>query len=385
MNKNILFKRNENSKFAHFAIMFRGGSSIENIIELGYSHLIEHLVLQSGGSSSINELFDYFGANIKGETSREYVCFSGYCRLEDFNELFSRTLEKIWNLNICENELERERKTVLIELEQYGKIGRSIDYRYIYSDMWQEDIIGTPESIANVELKLLKEFYYKYIFNGDCVICVSGPDSLTKVLDNLQIDITNDHKIKTLNRPNFSKGITILSDTQSMNEIRVYYDISKFVNLPKDVAALSIFNALLTGVKGSYLGDQLRNERRWIYSVGSFPILYSNFTLFKLFTKVPKEYRIQLVELLEEKVFDIDDYKMYELFQKAKRRVSNELIMISESNRNNYLKSLCKEHLFKIPSLETIESYIESVQIHDIIKFSNNTMLNNPEKHIFID
>ncbi|HEK9351027.1 TPA: insulinase family protein, partial [Streptococcus equi subsp. equi] len=49
MNKKIIFKGDQDSKFAYFSLMFSAGTAIENTEELGFSHLIEHLLLRSGG------------------------------------------------------------------------------------------------------------------------------------------------------------------------------------------------------------------------------------------------------------------------------------------------------------------------------------------------
>ncbi|HEK9876545.1 TPA: insulinase family protein, partial [Streptococcus equi subsp. equi] len=73
MNKKIIFKGDQDSKFAYFSLMFSAGTAIENTEELGFSHLIEHLLLRSGGEQSLNELFDNNGAFIGGETSRDYI------------------------------------------------------------------------------------------------------------------------------------------------------------------------------------------------------------------------------------------------------------------------------------------------------------------------
>ncbi len=127
MNKKIIFKKNQASKFAYFSLMFVAGTSIEQVNELGFSHLIEHLLIRAGNEQSLNELFDMNGAAIKGETSRDYINLSGYCLAEDFNKIFKILISRIFNLSITEDELLREKKIVLIELNQYENSKKSIN------------------------------------------------------------------------------------------------------------------------------------------------------------------------------------------------------------------------------------------------------------------
>ncbi|HEK9356822.1 TPA: insulinase family protein, partial [Streptococcus equi subsp. equi] len=183
MNKKIIFKGDQDSKFAYFSLMFSAGTAIENTEELGFSHLIEHLLLRSGGEQSLNELFDNNGAFIGGETSRDYINLMGYCKAENFKNIFEAIVSRVFNLNLTEEELLREKRVVLVELTQYENGSKTeklvSDNRLIFKNSkWSEDIIGVRENIESVDLKKLYKFYTENIQNGEFQIAISGPNHL---------------------------------------------------------------------------------------------------------------------------------------------------------------------------------------------------------------
>lgn len=101
------------------------------------------------------------GAAIKGETSRDYINLSGYCLAEDFNKIFKILISRTFNLSLTEDELLREKKIVLIELNQYENSKKSInDNRVIFkNNTWSIDIIGTRSNIESVTLETIYKFY----------------------------------------------------------------------------------------------------------------------------------------------------------------------------------------------------------------------------------
>lgn len=390
MNKKIIFKSNQNSKFVYFTLMFSAGTSIEKKNELGFSHLIEHLFLRTGGKYSLNEQFDEYGAFIGGETSRDYLSLFGYCRTEDFKNIFEVLLDRVFNLNITEEELLREKKVVLIELTQYenGKDTKKVvlDNRLIFANStWSEDIIGTRDSVESLDLETLYEFYAQNIQKGEFQIAISGPNFLQDEIANIENQLPNSRTSERVNFPIFSSGVTESNKNQQISEISVYIDISEAIKSPHDVAILSILNAMITGVKGSLLGDKLRMRKQWIYNIVSYPMFYTSICLLKLVTRTPIIYKECVVKELKENLVDIEDFKNTKLFDKAKKRVINELLMSCEVKKNEFLKTLCREKLFNIPSWESITEEVEKVSAEELRYFVKKAIIQNKKFHIIID
>ncbi|MCR5027051.1 MAG: insulinase family protein [Methanobrevibacter sp.] len=390
MNKKIIFRNSQRSNFVHFSLMFVAGTTIESKEELGYSHLIEHLILRSGNDKSLNELFDNNGAFIGGETARDYINFVGYCRVKNFKNIFKAVIDKVFNLKITEEELVREKNVVLVELTQYengSKTEKSVsDNRLIFKNsMWSEDIIGTREIIKNIDLNKLYKFYIRNIQNGEFRIAVSGPDYLQEELRKINDMLPAVGKVNKINLPSFHKGVTDLSKDNKISEISMYIDTSKFIQKPHDVAILTILSAMLTGVKGSILGDKLRTKNQWIYNIISYPIFHNKITMLKLLTKTPESHKNQVLKVLKENLVDTEDLQNTDLFNKAKKRVSNEALMSCEIKKNELLKTLCREELFNIPSWESISKEVESVSLTELQNFMEQSIMKNQNTHIIID
>ena len=386
MNKKIIFKKNQASKFAYFSLMFVAGTSIEQVNELGISHLIEHLLIRAGNEQSLNELFDMNGAAIKGETSRDYINLSGYCLAEDFNKIFKILISRIFNLSITEDELLREKKIVLIELNQYENSKKSInDNRVIFKNSsWSIDIIGTRGNIEYVSLETIYKFYIKNIQAGEFQIAIAGPSFLQSEIISIENMLPLSGSSVEINSPAFSTGLTELDKQQELSEISMYLDISGMVASSHEMAMLSILNSMLTGIKDSLLGHKLRTQKQWIYSIVSYPIFYSNMTLLKIVTITPTIYKKKLIKTLENNLVNESDLSDELLFYKAKKRVINELYINCEVNKNEYLKTICREKLFDIPSWDSIAEELELISLDELKSFSKKAIIQNRNYHIVI-
>ncbi|HEK9510707.1 TPA: insulinase family protein, partial [Streptococcus equi subsp. equi] len=389
-NKKIIFKGDQDSKFAYFSLMFSAGTAIENTEELGFSHLIEHLLLRSGGEQSLNELFDNNGAFIGGETSRDYINLMGYCKAENFKNIFEAIVSRVFNLNLTEEELLREKRVVLVELTQYENGSKTeklvSDNRLIFKNSkWSEDIIGVRENIESVDLKKLYKFYTENIQNGEFQIAISGPNHLKEEIAIIENKLPVGRTPVKSNFPIFSSGVTERKKNQQVSEISMYIDISKMTTSSHDVAILTILNAMLTGVKGSVLGGKLRTKNQWVYNIISFPIFYNGLTILKILTRTPEIHKHQVVQVLKEDLVNREDLKNTKLFDKAKKRVINEVLMSYEVKKVEFLKTLCREKLFNIPSWESVTGEIEKVSLNELNQFAKDALMQNKQFHIIIN
>ena len=232
--------------------------------------------------------------------------------------------------------------------------------------------------------RFLCYFYKKNIQAGEFQIAIAGPSFLQSEIISIENMLPLSGSSVEINSPAFSTGLTELDKQQELSEISMYLDISGMVASSHEMAMLSILNSMLTGIKDSLLGHKLRTQKQWIYSIVSYPIFYSNMTLLKIVTITPTIYKKKLIKTLENNLVNESDLSDELLFYKAKKRVINELYINCEVNKNEYLKTICREKLFDIPSWDSIAEELELISLDELKSFSKKAIIQNRNYHIVI-
>ncbi|HEK9870759.1 TPA: insulinase family protein, partial [Streptococcus equi subsp. equi] len=228
-------------------------------------------------------------------------------------------------------------------------------------------------------MKKLYKFYTENIQNGEFQIAISGPNHLKEEIAIIENKLPVGRTPVKSNFPIFSSGVTERKKNQQVSEISMYIDISKMTTSSHDVAILTILNAMLTGVKGSVLGGKLRTKNQWVYNIISFPIFYNGLTILKILTRTPEIHKHQVVQVLKEDLVNREDLKNTKLFDKAKKRVINEVLMSYEVKKVEFLKTLCREKLFNIPSWESVTGEIEKVSLNELNQFAKDALMQNKQ------
>ncbi|HEK9598654.1 TPA: insulinase family protein, partial [Streptococcus equi subsp. equi] len=117
----------------------------------------------------------------------------------------------------------------------------------------------------------------------------------------------------------------------------------------------------------------------------SFPIFYNGLTILKILTRTPEIHKHQVVQVLKEDLVNREDLKNTKLFDKAKKRVINEVLMSYEVKKVEFLKTLCREKLFNIPSWESVTGEIEKVSLNELNQFAKDALMQNKQFHIIIN
>ena len=149
---------------------------------LGTAHFLEHMFFKSTKKYSTKELltkFDNLGANQNAYTSNTKTCYFFQSLSENLKDCIALYSEMFFNRDYNEEEIENEKNVILEELKRdedipTNKCVRLAVNSLFYNTPYQHDILGTVDSIMNVNKQKLIDFKNKHYNPQNIVISVSG-------------------------------------------------------------------------------------------------------------------------------------------------------------------------------------------------------------------
>ena len=376
--------------------MFHGGTCMENNENAGISHLIEHLLLNLKDGQELNRYFDVDGVKVNGATSRESINIYGYF-LEENKE---RYIQKLINTVFCEDfsdeMLEKNKKIVECEINQYNYLSKSavLENSLLFKNsVWENDILGTIENINSFSAETVRKYRRKLLNEGTFVLALRGDIDYSDVekyvhpyeivkMKNARCDYSP-CSVPAFNEMTYHnrKG----NEPSNYSEISITY---KLENSGKNelFPCLAVFNTMLTCLEQSVLSTRLREELKYVYQIYSYPELFHAFNIFRIRTRTLKENEEQVIEEITSVVerFCRNELDMQYLFEVAKNRVYNEILLQVENEPITSTNQLAKSVLFQQPTNAEVIDILETLDYWNM-QMCISVMFNKLEKNIYIN
>ena len=279
----IAIPMNRGSNVITSNIYYKVGSRNEVLGKTGIAHMLEHMNFKStknlkegefdkivkslGGVDNASTGFDYTHYFIK--TSSKY--------LSKTFELFSEVME---NLNLTDEEFQRERKVVYEERlwrVDNNPIGylyfRLFNNTYIYHPYhWTP--IGFKEDILNWSIEDIREFHKTFYQPKNAFLLVAGDIEADEVFSKAEkyfSHIKNTSPIPNIHQKepplDGNKIIEIKRETQ-IEAVAIAYHIPDFKD--EDQFALSALSEILSGGKSGILREKLINKKQLVNEIYAY-------------------------------------------------------------------------------------------------------------------
>ena len=265
-------------------IWVNAGSRIEEENNAGISHFIEHMLFKGTKNRTSKELastIDNLGGQINAFTSKECTCF--YVKLLDEHISIGVDVLSDMMLNSLfdSEEIDKERQVILEELKMYEDSPEDLSYDLLTENIYKTDglgmnIIGTKESLYNINRENILEYFNKYYVASNCVISMSGNFNFEEMIKLIEDKFNNlpqgDVKVE-VTKPEFHPCfIAKNKDTEQVNLAMSLKAIP--LENREDAYALSIVNNIFGGSISSRLFQNIRENKGLVYSIYSAPSLY---------------------------------------------------------------------------------------------------------------
>lgn len=187
----VVTERIASVRSAAAGVWVRTASGHEPRAKMGVSHLLEHLVFKGTARRTAREIamsLESRGGSLDAFTSRDHTAFQAHVLDADL----PLALDVLTDLVNCpllrESDLDLERHVVLEELN--GVLDTPDD---LVGELWNEtiwpehpygySILGTPESVAALETRDLRDVHQQGYYAGNAVIAAAGNVEHEQVLE----------------------------------------------------------------------------------------------------------------------------------------------------------------------------------------------------------
>lgn len=317
----LLYKRNTGN-ITSLCIGFNAGALEENEFSFGTAHAVEHMVSKGTlkrSEQEINNLADSIFGFENAMTNYPYVVYYGSLLKEDFEKSLDFYSDILINPAFNEQGFKEEMEIILEELKEWKEDNHQYCEDTLLKNVFKnqrikELIIGDKESIKNIKLKELKEFYNKYYTPKNCVISVVSSmevdvikSLVEKYFKNFKREFynlkeVNYEKTKCNKYINYKKGIEGAKILYSCG----IEDLNK-----KEIEALKIFNEEFGCGTSSMLFNEIRTKRALAYDVGSLVKNERGIKLFNFYVSTSKDKVDLVLETLEDLIEGVKNIKGY--------------------------------------------------------------------------
>lgn len=313
-------------------VWVNAGSRIENEELGGISHFIEHMLFKGTKNRTSKEIastIDNLGGQINAFTSKECTCY--YVKLLDEHIDIGIDILSDMFLNplFDEKDIDKERQVIIEELKMYEDSPEDLVYDLLMEGIYKTDalgmnIIGTEESLYNMNRNTIKDYFNKYYVASNSVISISGNfkfEEMVKLIEskfkylamgNVDIEITE---------PEFHPCfIARNKDTEQVNLAISLKAIP--LECREDAYALSIINNIFGGSISSRLFQNIRENKGLVYSIYSAPSLYRKSGELGIYASMSNENLKKVYNLVLE---EIDNLRQNHLTDKEIKESKEQL------------------------------------------------------------
>ncbi|CEO22132.1 M16 family metallopeptidase [Paraclostridium sordellii] len=363
-------------------VWVNAGSRIESEKLSGISHFIEHMLFKGTKNRTSKEIastIDNLGGQINAFTSKECTCY--YVKLLDEHIDIGLDILSDMFLNplFDKEDIEKERQVILEELKMYEDSPEDLVYDLLMEGVYKTDalggnIIGTKESLDNMNREIISDYFKKYYVASNSVISISGNFKFEEIVKLIE------EKFKNLNKGDVNIEITtpefhpcFIAKNKDTEQVNLAISL-KAIPLEdrEDAYALSIINNIFGGSISSRLFQNIRENKGLVYSIYSAPSLYRKSGELGIYASMSNENLKKVYNLVLEEIDNIrENYLTEEEIRESKEQLKGSYILGLESTSSRMMsigKSMLLTKKVKDPNdiIESINN-IEKARIDLII------------------
>jgi len=351
--------------------------------EEGLSHFLEHMMFKGTANRSafqIAEAVDKIGGEFNAFTSKEYTCFHFLVLHQDTDLACEILSDVLCNSTFSEEEIERERKVILQEIDMVGDNPEEVLYDEFYLKAFNghalaKPILGTKKSVGSFKRKDVLSYFQKHYTTKQMMISVSGNiehKAVEKKLNALLKDkkFAKKRFLSNLKKPQFLPGSGYITKDTEQTQI-----LLGFPSLPathKDRFILGMMNTHLGGGMSSRLFQEIRENRGLAYSVYSAQSGFSDAGIFSIYVGTSEKEGPECMGLIGKEVKKLKTELLPEkTLRDLKHNIKNS-ILISEDSVEGQMMHLARSQIFfnRYITLSEVFQAIDKVTSKDIQKMA---------------
>jgi len=366
------------------------GSRYEKDREAGLSHFIEHMMFKGTTKRptalSISEELDAVGGEYNAYTSKDST---GYYVKVDARHLelaLDVVSDMYLNSKIDEKEIEKEKGTILQELNMYEDTPVTNTWSVFEELLYKKnplgrDIIGTKETIQNFERTDFINYIKKFYTANDTVICIAGKFDEKKIKSQVQkyfAKMLKGKKAKVEEIKGKQKKSELKIKFKKTDQTHLILGVKAYGENHKDRFALSLLSVILGGNMSSRLFIEVREKRGLAYYIRTGVEAFADCGYLASNAGVEHKNLEKAIEVIleEYKKISTELVSIKEL-QKAKDFIKGKSLMGLEASDEVAMFFISQElRKKKIMKIEEIFAKIDKVKAEDVLRVAQDIFQN---------
>ena len=363
------------------------GSRYESDELAGVSHFIEHLPFKGTKgwptARAVSEAIEGVGGVMNASTDREMTVF--WCKVArlHYKTAFAVLLDMVLNSRLDPEEVEKEREVIQEELRMtYDQPSYRVDL-LIDEAMWPDqamgrDVGGTPESVAEIQQKDIREYMHQQYNPANTVVAVAGNVSHDEVVDML-VETTRDWKplepLKWEPATDGVQGLVVKIERRRSDQSHVCLAVPGLSLAHPDRFAFNLMNTILGDGMSSRLFLNLRERQGLAYEVFSSVSHFRDCGSLVVYCGVePKKTKTAVQAMVNELHAMREEVPQQEL-NKSKEYAKGRLLLRMEDSRSVAAWLGTQELLLgKIALVEDVIGHIDAVTSEDVARVGQRVL-----------
>lgn len=359
------------------------GSRDEDDSKAGISHYIEHMLFKgtkNRTAKQIAEELDAVGGQLNAFTTKEYTCYYAKVLDEHFDLAVDILTDMLFNSNIDEQDVEREKNVILEEIKMYEDAPDELVHDMFAKTIWSghplgRPIIGTSETVSSLNFESLRSFMKDNYIPNRMVVSIAGNISHEKVVEKLSPlfnQLSGEKFKRELQKPTHTSQVNCRG--KETEQVHMVIGAPGLRLDADDLYIAQVINTILGGGLSSRLFQEIREQRGLVYTVYSYHSSYIDTGIFGVYAGLSKQNVNQAMELIFKEIKDITKNGVTnEELQRAKDQLKGNLFLSLESV-NTHMSRLGKSELYlgKVFSPEEIVERLNRVTVDDTVRVSQN-------------
>jgi len=367
-------------------VMVGVGSRFESEKEAGLSHFIEHMMFKGTKkrptSLIITSELDSIGGEFNAFTSKEYTGYYAKVNAKHIEKAMDVVSDMYLNSKLEEKEIEREKGTVLQELNMIEdmpmrNVEDVMEGLLYQKNSLERDIVGNKKSVSSFSQKDFLNYMKRYYVANNTVVCVAGKIDEKKIVGDIKKYFSKMAKGK---KPGFQKVLEnqktpqVKIKNKKTDQTHLSLGVRAFDYYHKDRFILSVLATILGGNMSSRMFIEVRERKGLAYFIKTSIETFADCGY--LTTQAGVEHKN--IELTIKTV--LNEYKKIasrlvgaEELKKAKEYLKGKAVMSLESSDEVAMFLIDQEiKNKKVMEIGDIFKRIDAVNQEDILRVAKN-------------
>ncbi|MBO6257546.1 insulinase family protein, partial [bacterium] len=287
----VIIQEVKNNPIVTIDTWIKTGSIDEDDSNNGVAHFLEHLFFKgtkNHAPGEFDKILETKGAITNAATSKDFTHYYITIPSKDFDLAMELHADMLMNPMIPRNEMEKERKVVLEEINKDSnspqkKLYESIDSMLYTSHPYKRRVIGKSNIIETITRDKVLEFYNEHYSPSNMVTLVVGDVDTNYALNKIK-EVFNGN-IKKTEKKIYPKEQQLTEQKKQVEYIDTQsgYMLIGFRSTPitdKDSYAMDVLSTILGEGRSSVLYQVLKDKKRLAFSVGAGNMTYKDDGIF---------------------------------------------------------------------------------------------------------